>query len=244
MGKICCPVYFNSQITLKQLKDDGRVLPGRHWAVSQLAGRQGRRLPFQWSQEEARLSPALPTASSASVVLRLSLNEMDGLFSFNNGTLLHSSALHLVNGIIWRCHQHCDCCKAPTWWFAVSNCVSLGTLRPSSQSCSGNFLLWTCVILMHCLQLEFRNGISEAQGVFYVCTGDAVTNELTYELSCNQLIRVRFSPSPLRTSVVDIYQACSMSKHYTEKKQRRRVRTLYMHSFKTCGAASQCNPLL
>lgn len=46
MGRMSCPVYFNSQITLKQLKDNGGVLPGRRWADSQLAGQPGRRLPF------------------------------------------------------------------------------------------------------------------------------------------------------------------------------------------------------
>lgn len=92
------------------------MLPGRRWADSQLAKQQGRRLPFS-VEPGGDLPPALPMASTTTIVLfymRLSPTPEQGLFSFQNATLPHSSALHVVSVIIRSYHQHCECGKAPT----------------------------------------------------------------------------------------------------------------------------------
>lgn len=74
------------------------MLPGRRWADIQLAGHQGGRLPFSVVPGEAScLSPALPTASAATIgvfYMWLSPTQEQGL-SFPFITLQHIVVLHL-----------------------------------------------------------------------------------------------------------------------------------------------------
>ncbi len=74
--------------------------------AGQIASWQGNRAGdshFQWSQEKACLSPAPPTTSTTIIVLfymSASPTLEQGLFSFQNVTLPHSCALHVVDVIV------------------------------------------------------------------------------------------------------------------------------------------------
>lgn len=170
-GKICCPVYFNSQITLKQLKDNGSVLPGRSRAGRQLAGVLGRRPPL--SLEPGGGLPASCNTYSqynhhcgtlCERNQRLALTQEQSFSSFHIITLPHSSAPHLVSLIIWGYRQHFG--SAPTWWIDVSNYINLGMQRLSFLCRSVNFTLSKAAILMQNLAREFRKN-SKCSRLFF-----------------------------------------------------------------------------